>query len=560
MDLTRRALLGRAAAASGAVLGGSLLTPGVTFAGADGQAVFELSVPGGSRTSTGWRSGPIAPKRAFELVGVDGVPQNAEVRARSAGGGWGEWMPLHAAHGHGPDARAGHAAAERNARGLSDPVWVGPSQALELRASRSLEGARLVLVDGGRPARASAATSYVDAGLPAGPGQPLIIARSAWATTACKPRVAARFGGIDLAFVHHTVSTNHYRASQSAAMVRSICLFHKYGNGWNDIGYNFVVDRYGQVFEAREGGIDEAIVGAQAGGYNTFSTGIALLGNFTYGGPPRRAFDTLANLLAWKLALHGIELPGTITVTVSPYGAPYSRYRAGSHVHLNRISGHRDADATSCPGSGMYRQLPRLRQVVEGRLGTVSRLSLQLQVATPGNVTVGGLLADDLGPIAGLPVEVQRHSTTKPPVPLATATTNPDGTWAIQLPVAKAEQLRAVFRGDPSHAAAVAPNLSAITPPEVTLAAATQQTSPGGVIAFTGTTTPAKPKVTIDVSEQQPDGTFHVRAIRLNTADDGSFQRTIGFPSPGQYQVVAHTAADSSNALGTSAPVPITVA
>src|SRR5205814_6559659 len=132
-------------------------------------------------------------------------------------------------------------------------------------------------------------------------------ARSDWATPACRPRKPAYYGTMDVAFVHHTVGANYYTRGQSAAIVRAICLFHRNVHGWNDIGYNFVVDRYGQVFEGRAGGIDEPLAGWQGGGYNLLSTGVALLGTFSYTSPGSAAMDALSHLLAWKLSLHGIE-------------------------------------------------------------------------------------------------------------------------------------------------------------------------------------------------------------------------------------------------------------
>src|SRR4051812_24995676 len=408
MDLTRRGLLGRAAAASGALVAGSLLAPRPVFAGGDGESVFEVRVPRGG--------GPVEVPRAFELLGVrtDGDTPHVDARARGLDGRWSEWLPLHAGH---------------DSSTLSDPVWTGPARAFELRSKHALGGARVVLVGSGVAATASR-KEFVNVGLDAGPGEPDVIARSFWATASCRPRVPAVFGAIDLAFVHHTVTTNAYRPSQSARMVRSICLFHKYGNGWNDIGYNFVVDRYGQIFEARAGGIDEAIVGAQAGGYNVYSTGVALLGNFGSSGPPRPAFNALARLLAWKLALHGVDATGKVTVEVTRTGAPYSRYRAGARVRLNRISGHRDADATSCPGAGMYRQMPRLRQEVRRLAATVGSLTLQAQGSGPGVATVGGALAAGGVPIPGVQIEVQRRSVAHEAETIVTAVTDADGVWS----------------------------------------------------------------------------------------------------------------------------------
>ena len=84
---------------------------------------------------------------------------------------------------------------------------------------------------------------------------------------------------MQLAFVHHTVNANDYAPEESAAIVLGIASYHRDHNGWNDLGYNFIVDQYGQIFEGRAGGIDQAIVGAQAQGFNSVSTGVACLGD-----------------------------------------------------------------------------------------------------------------------------------------------------------------------------------------------------------------------------------------------------------------------------------------
>src|SRR5262249_12855258 len=140
----------------------------------------------------------------------------------------------------------------------------------------------------------------------------------------------------------------------------AIFLFHRDVRGWNDIGYNFVVDLFGRIFEARAGGIDEPVVGAQAGGYNLVSTGVAVLGDFTGSPMSARAAGALARRLAWKLSLHGTPAPGRVTVHVDPAGAGFSRFPAGAPVSLPRVAGHRDGDSTDCPGDALYAQLPIL--------------------------------------------------------------------------------------------------------------------------------------------------------------------------------------------------------
>src|SRR5207253_10845506 len=182
-------------------------------------------------------------------------------------------------------------------------------------------GARLHLVDvtggagaGSRAARPSplastAALPTVAQALAAGPGQPPIIARRAWAQGMAPPRVVPGYGAVRLAFVHHTENPNGYTRGEVPAMLRAIYAYHRFARGWNDIGYNFVVDRFGRIFEARAGGVDEPVVGAQAGGYNLVSTGVAVLGAFASRSISPAAARSLRALLAWKLSLPGVPAP-----------------------------------------------------------------------------------------------------------------------------------------------------------------------------------------------------------------------------------------------------------
>ena len=594
MELTRRGLIGRAVAA-----GGALVTAGlrgrseIAFAGPDGEAVFDARVPRSASpraasarsasaraasarsafaraASARWTSGPIRAPRRFELIGVevpDGRDPGIEIRARGRDGRWCPWLAAPLAHGHAPDAAAGpapdagglNARRAKGGRRLTEPVWTGAANMYELRAKRPLPGARVVFVDGGRTPIAAASSRYVKTGLEAGPGQPRIISRAAWATRACRPRKSAAYGGVDLAVVHHTVNANFYTRGQSASMVRSICLFHKYGNGWNDIGYNFVVDRHGQVFEGREGGADEPLVGAHAGGYNVYSTGVALLGTHSGVGPTRTAFDALARLIAWKLSLHGVSPRGRTSVRVTRPEAPVTRYRPGTQVSLNRIAAHGDGNTTSCPGAGMRRQLPRLRQVASRLAGTPSSLTAEVTGAVPGGAIVAGHLSRAGFAIGGAIVEIQRRSD-RGQVTVTSATTQADGIWTAQVPLARSAVLRAVFRGMAPSSAVVSSTVFAAVPPVVEVTAAVQQLAVNGVTEFSGRVTPVKRRLLMTITKQQPDGTFAVfRTIRFGASEDGTFARTIGFPEPGRYDVVVTVPADGRNAAGSSAPVPITV-
>jgi hypothetical protein len=159
------------------------------------------------------------------------------------------------------------------------------------------------------------------------------------------------------AFVHHTATGNGYRCSQAPSVIRGIYRYHVQSMGWRDIGYNFLVDKCGKIYEGRAGGVAKPVLGAHTLGFNTNSTGIAVLGAFGYSRPSAAAVKAVAQLTAWKLGLHG----------ANPRGKTYLKsgggnlYRKGMNVRLNVISGHRDGFSTACPGWQLYRKLGSAR-------------------------------------------------------------------------------------------------------------------------------------------------------------------------------------------------------
>jgi hypothetical protein len=249
---------------------------------------------------------------------------------------------------------------------------------------------------------------------------------------------------VKLAFVHHTENPDGYSTAEVPAMLRSIFAFHRYTHGWNDIGYNFVIDRFGRIFEARAGGIDEPVIGAQAGGYNAYSTGIAILGTYSSQTISQAARASLEHLLAWKLSLHGAPAEGHVTVRVTPGGAVYSRYPANTPVSLPRVAGHRDGDATDCPGNALYGELQVLRYRVARLAGRAAMVTLEPQPAEhaggPPIALVGSLSFLDGTPIAGAPIEirlrtVRRRGEAVSEQTVARAATGPDGRWSRPIDV-----------------------------------------------------------------------------------------------------------------------------
>lgn len=514
-QLTRRSLL---AAAAGTMAGG-LIRPG--------GAVAALAGPPRPRLSQRWVGAlaagetTIALGAVADLVGVEWQhPESAglQLRFRDGRGHWSAWVSA-AANGHGPEdtpETVGH---------IGEPIWTGGTTVLQLRTGRALQGVQLHLIDvsagiGARGAALARAPLALAAALPsatpvldAGAGQPPIVARRGWAQGVSHPRVAPEYGDVRMAFVHHTENPNGYSAGEVPAMLRAIYAFHRYVNGWNDIGYNFVIDLYGRIFEARAGGIDEPVVGAHAGGYNLLSSGVAILGSFMSVPISAAARTSLERLLAWKLSLHGLPSQGKVTVKVNPAGAIYSRFPANAHVPLPRIAGHRDGDSTDCPGSVLYGELPAIRTAVSQLAARPVRATLALGTAeaptstmpsTPGTpaappesppraattapipILVGLLSFLDGTPIAGATVLLQARSVSRKGAlvseqTIAEALTDAQGNWSLPTTLPNAPNgavwLRALCLGAPGYGAAVSPPLHA----SLTPAQAPAPTSPAAV-------------------------------------------------------------------------------
>jgi hypothetical protein len=375
----RRAIISILLAAS-LTAGGAVAAPALSTQSYVPEPVdFELAPTGaaaGQAVGGQIVSRPLdAPKR-FDLVGLSWSRGDAEtdvdVRVRSKGGDWSDWTEATAEADHAPDPGRGESTATR----ASAPVWTGGADEVQYRTSKRLGGVKLELSnttgtatagDRAQTAVRTAANKGVTgvAGFfSASAAAPSMVSRSEWDPgRACRPRQTPDTGSVKAVFVHHTATTNGYTRGEVSNMVLGICRYHRNTNGWSDIGYNFLVDKYGRAYEGRAGGITKAIVGAQAQGWNAQSTGVANLGDFSSGGQSSSALTALDRLITWKLDHHRTPRGGRVTLTSA--GGASNRYSAGTRHTFNRISGHRDGNQTSCPGSALYRQLPRLRTAVE---------------------------------------------------------------------------------------------------------------------------------------------------------------------------------------------------
>ncbi|KOU76269.1 hypothetical protein ADK57_05145 [Streptomyces sp. MMG1533] len=188
--------------------------------------------------------------------------------------------------------------------------------------------------------------------------RPRIVTRHGWgANESLRKGQFVYTNKVKAAFVHHTASGNGYRCAEAPSVIRGIYRYHVVSMGWRDIGYNFLVDKCGNIYEGRAGGVAKPVMGAHTLGFNSNSMGIAVLGSYGSAKPSAAAVKAVARLTAWKLGLHGANPRGK-TYLKSGGGNLYAK---GKNVRLNVISGHRDGFATTCPGWQLYLKLGTTR-------------------------------------------------------------------------------------------------------------------------------------------------------------------------------------------------------
>jgi len=312
------------------------------------------STPAGQDPITAARAAAVTPVQdvdgAVTVVGVTwpkgATSAKAEYQIRTfSGAAWSQWQSLGVLDG-GPDSTEATSATTG-----TDPYVITGASRYEVRSlttdANVPTAATVQAIDPGTssadniqqaPGAATAAAS-----------KPTIYTRAQWGANESLMTWTPSYGNIQVGFVHHTVDTNNYTADQVPAMIRGIYAYHAQTLGWGDIGYNFLIDRFGRTWEGRFGGMDKPVIGGQTYGYNSVSTGVAAIGNFDIAAVPQAVTDAFKQIFAWKFSLAGIPATGTSTV-LAPNGTP-----------LQRVSGHRDAYATACPGQYLYAKLPEIR-------------------------------------------------------------------------------------------------------------------------------------------------------------------------------------------------------
>ena len=297
----------------------------------------------------------------FSMAGVTcdaPAAGSAAIRLRTSldGAAWGAWLeaPLELA-GEGAGATA-----------FTDAVWTGPARYVQVAAAsagdagpETLSGLHVVAIDptedgsvaarvAGAARRLAATVSGVTFDSPAGAATaaPVIVTRAQWGADESLRNAAPSYAPVKMAFVHHTASGNLYSSADAPALVRGIYAYHTQSLHWNDIAYNFLIDRFGTVYEGRYGGVARGVVGAHVYGFNTGSTGVSVMGTFIDEPPPAEAVTSLERLLAWKL------------------GIPRPRSRRDRQAHLRRrgeVRGgrHRHVSRHRRPPAGQLHRVPR---------------------------------------------------------------------------------------------------------------------------------------------------------------------------------------------------------
>ena len=349
--------------------------------------VQEVATGGFSAVGVTWLTDP-----ALDEVAV-------QVRTRS-GGRWGSWTDVEVQLGTGGDPAVGEAQAARTG---SDLLFVGASDAVQVRvdsAGGTPRDVRLALIDPGTSRADAATTDGTSAAAPvllggavaqAAVAAPELVSRAGWGAdeslrTCTSSSSPALKGGI----LHTTATSNDYTAEQSPAVLRSMYAYHTRSLKWCDLGYNFLVDRFGTLFEGRAGSVTRNAIGSHTGGFNTGTVGVSMIGNHDLVAPTAAQLRTVERVFAWKLGDAGLDPQGTTRYTSA--GGSATRFAAGTVVTKPVISGHRDYSPKSCPGNLAYPLLAEIRAATAAVLAASPPPALRVvppAVVDARDVTIG---------------------------------------------------------------------------------------------------------------------------------------------------------------------------
>ena len=320
----------------------------VEDAGAAGLSAVQAAADeplGGDRVQAADESTP-----KFTVIGLkfDNQPdQPVLIRTKDDHGNFGPWHELHPTEDEGPD----HGSPENRGTVGTEPFWVGDGTGYEVNlGAADAPAADVVLVHEDQQRTIAASTPVADAA-----ANPLgIRSRGEWGA---RPATDTAVGSTNkLAVVHHSESSNSYLPADVPGILWGIQAYHMDGRGWSDIGYNFVVDKFGTMWEGRQGSLGAPVVGAHALGFNTNTVGIMVLGSYIAAQPSAAAIEGVSQVAGWKLGSYGVDPAGSGTFV----SGGNEKYAAGTPVNFPNVVGHMDTGSTECPGS-VHDYLPQIR-------------------------------------------------------------------------------------------------------------------------------------------------------------------------------------------------------
>lgn len=319
-----------------------------------------------------------AQTQGFSSVGVSWIgdaPLNGialQVRVKDAEtGAWSAWEELTVNRNVAPNPDA------PQQRQGSDPYWFGTSGGIELAVTimpgTSVTDLKLTLIDPKQVAQdanpqAAAPSSSAGAALT----MPAVYTRAQWGANESQSTWAPRYTPtIKAATLHHSADGNNYTEADVPGLMRSIYYYQTVTLGWGDIAYHVVVDKFGRAWEGRKGGLDQPVIGAHAGGFNQYTFGVSMLGNYDLVDVPYATKEKLAQLIAWKFKLFKVDPNATTKLTQVGGAGTTAKFTDGETITLPTIFGHRQTGNTVCPGQYGYAILPWLRSRVASIMATL---------------------------------------------------------------------------------------------------------------------------------------------------------------------------------------------
>ncbi|MEH0147777.1 N-acetylmuramoyl-L-alanine amidase [Corynebacterium sp. Q4381] len=287
----------------------------------------------------------------------------AFARSQRADGTWTPWYEMEIADSPNGIATFG-----------TEPIYVERTKRVQVSTGG------VDLLEGGRTASAAPTTArdlqavFIDGGVGTTAGDitpvadsysrymPKVVTRAQWGAKSTKKPYYTE--PVTAVTVHHTAGSNNYTAAEAPGLVRGIEHYHAVTRGWGDIGYNALVDKYGNIYEGRAGGLDRAVQGAHVGGFNTNTWGVSVMGDYSVARPTTESIKALGELIGWKAAVSGFDPTGS-SRHYADFTFAGSRYAAGQGAVFPNVNAHRDFHFNDCPGDNLYARMGDIRRAAK---------------------------------------------------------------------------------------------------------------------------------------------------------------------------------------------------